>query len=115
MSEMLAHSWIQVCGYKQTNKYLRCGCTKAAGYQYWLVVWESLSLDPSGGVSDRFNLAAPLRLPHLRCSLLVSLLPVFLAALTEVLYVVPPCCFSTGDWGAGLWHFCCGNILVLVE
>jgi len=37
------------------------------GYPIWFVVWNPLSWDPSDGVFGRFDLAAPLRLPHLIC------------------------------------------------
>jgi len=39
---------------------------------YWLVVWNPLSLAPSDGVFGRSDLAALLRLPHLSIWLSVN-------------------------------------------
>ena len=58
------------------------------GYSYWLVVWNPLSLGPSNGVFGRSDLAALLRLPHLKC-LFVCLL--FCAG-----HVVCSCLFRGG-------------------
>ena len=68
------------------------------GYSYWLVVWNPLILDPSDGVSGRFDLAALLGLPYLKClfSGAVNMLPALRGlGAVEV------------DWGKWLLFYIC--------